>query len=140
MILNLQNMVMKSWRNRRHFHNCTLTYVRYFITEYSYKMPFDHELETLLIASILQANFGWMYYFSKFALLKNRNFISNGMAIFPQDMNDHSHFVKIFQYTEFNQYGFNYPLLCPLFPVLLLSLTPKFFWQMIKIYTFSFVQ
>lgn len=73
-------------------------------------MPFDHDLEMLLIASILQANFGRIYYFSKFAVLKNRNSIQNGMAIFPQGVNDHSHFVEIFQYAEFNQSGFNYPL------------------------------
>lgn len=79
--INLQNVVIKPWRNRRHFHNCTLTYMRYFIMKYLNKMPFNHDLEMLLIASILQANFGWIYYFSKFAVLKNRNSIQNGMAI-----------------------------------------------------------
>lgn len=90
--------------------------------EYLYKMPFDHDLEMVLIESILQANFGWIYYFSKFAVLKNRNSIQKGMAIFPQGMNDHSHFIEIFQYAKFNQGGFNYPL--PLIPISTSAFTP----------------
>lgn len=131
---------MKFQRNRRHFHNFTLTYVRHFVTEYPYKMPFDHDLQILLIASILQANFGWIYYFSKFSVLKNRKYIQNGMAIFPQGMNDQSHFVEIFQYTDFNQDGFHYPL-C-LAPISSSAFTVNFQivfdWRLIS--TLSFLQ
>lgn len=90
--------------------------------EYLYKMPFDHDLEMLLIASTLQANFGRIYYFSKFAVLKNRNSIQKGKAIFPQGMNDHSHFIERFQYAEFNHGSFNYPL--PLTPISTSAFTP----------------
>ena len=138
--INLQNVVIKLWRNRRHFHNCALTYVRYFIMKYLNKMPFNHDLEMLLIASILQANFGWTYYFSKFAVLKNRNSIQNGMAIFPRGMNDHSHFVEIFQYAKFNQSGFNYPLPLPPLPVLPSPLNPRLSLAEFNIHTFFFLQ
>lgn len=96
-MFHLQNMVIKPWRNGIHFHNNTLTYVRDYILSYQYRTPFDHDLEMLLIASILQANFGQIYYFSKFAVLKIRNSIQKGMAILPQRVNYHSHFSEIFQ-------------------------------------------
>lgn len=46
------------------------------------------------------------------------------MAIFPQGMNDHSHFIEIFQHIEFNQSGFNYPF--PLTPISSSAFTPNF--------------
>lgn len=107
--------------------------------KYLYKMPFDHNLEMLLIASILQANFGRIYYFSKFAVLKNRNSIQNGMAIFPEGVNDHSHSVEIFQYAEFNQSGFNCPLPLPPFPVLPSPLTSRLSLAELNIHTFFFL-
>ena len=106
--------------------------------KYLNKMPFNHDLELLLIASILQANFGWIYSFSKFAVLKNRNSIQNGMAIFPRGMNDHSYFVEIFQYAEFNQSGFNYPLPLPPLPVLPSPLNPRLSLAEFNIHTFFF--
>lgn len=104
--------------NKKHHSNHDLGYL--LIAEAFYKLILD---ESTTLANLQ---------FSKIEFHPEWN------GNFPRGMNDHSYFAEIFQYTEFNQSGFNYPLPLPPLPVLPSPLNPRLSLAEFNIHIFFF--